>query len=300
MRYRPRLMLPGKTKFVPINVSPLTPVFGAEIEGVDLTRAVDRATFAEIRAAFEEYSVLIFRGQPLDDAQQIAFSECFGPLEVTVKANPAGGTTFARQSNLDIRTGEIIPPNDRRMIYQRANMLWHSDSSFKPVPSLCSLLSAREVPPEGGDTEFASMRAAYDALPVETKRRIEGLAAEHSLAYSRSQVDPTVMTEEQKAEVPPVRQPLVRVNPVNGRKALFIGAHASHIVGWPLDEGRTLLQDLLAHATQPPFCYGHRWREGDLVVWDNRAVLHRATPYDTVKYRRLMQRTTVAGDAQTG
>ena len=284
---------------MPITITPLTPVLGAEIGGVDLTRPLDGSTFAAIRAAFEEHSVLVFRDQPLDDAQQVAFSERFGPLETTVKANPAAGTYFARQSNLDIDTGEVIPPEDRRMIYQRANFLWHTDSSFKPVPSLCSLLSGRIVPPEGGNTEFASMRAAYDALPEETKRRIEGLVAEHSLVYSRSQVDPTVMTEEQKADVPPARQVLVRTNPVNGRKALFVGAHASHIVGWPVEEGRRLLKELLAFATQPQFCYSHRWRPHDLVLWDNRAVLHRATPYDTVRYKRLMQRTTVAGDAPT-
>lgn len=284
---------------MPVTITPLTPVLGAEIGGVDLTRPLDDATFATIRAAFEEHSVLVFRDQPLDDAQQVAFSERFGPLETTVRANPAAGTYFARQSNLDIDTGEVIPPDDRRMIYQRANFLWHTDSSFKPVPSLCSLLSGRIVPPEGGNTEFASMRAAYDALPEETKRRIEGLVAEHSLVYSRSQVDPTVMTEEQKADVPPARQVLVRTNPVNGRKALFIGAHASHIVGWPVEEGRRLLKELLEFATQPQFCYSHRWQQHDLVLWDNRAVLHRATPYDTVKYKRLMQRTTVAGDAPT-
>ena len=284
---------------MPVTITPLTPVLGAEIGGVDLTRPLDDVTFATIRAAFEEHSVLVFRDQPLDDAQQVAFSERFGPLETTVRANPAAGTYFARQSNLDIDTGEVIPPDDRRMIYQRANFLWHTDSSFKPVPSLCSLLSGRIVPPEGGNTEFASMRAAYDALPEETKRRIEGLVAEHSLVYSRSQVDPTVMTEEQKADVPPARQVLVRTNPVNGRKALFIGAHASHIVGWPVEEGRRLLKELLEFATQPQFCYSHRWQQHDLVLWDNRAVLHRATPYDTVKYKRLMQRTTVAGDAPT-
>src|SRR5499426_1422181 len=156
---------------MPITTTRLTPHFAAQIAGVDLTRPVDDATWRDIRAAFEEHSVLLFRGQPLTDEQQIAFSQRFGPLEVTRSMNPAAGTPFARQSNLDIKTGEVIPPDDRRMIYQLANMLWHSDSSFKPVPSLCSLLSARVIPPEGGATEFASGRAAYPSLPEDVKRR---------------------------------------------------------------------------------------------------------------------------------
>ncbi len=277
----------------------LHPLFGVEIGGADLTRPVDAVVFGEIRAAFEEHSVVLLRDQPIDDAQQVAFTRLFGPLETTVSANPAGGTAFARQSNLDINTGAVIPPEDRRMIYQKANYFWHTDSSFKKVPALCSLLSGRICPPEGGDTEFASLRAAYAGLSEAMKQKIETLVAEHSLAYSRSLVDPTVLTEAQKAEVPPVQQRLVRVNPINGRKALYVSAHASHIVGQPLAEGRALLDELTAHATQPAFCWSHQWRQGDLIIWDNRAVLHRATPYDAVKYQRLMQRTTVAGDAPT-
>ncbi|MCC7274057.1 MAG: TauD/TfdA family dioxygenase, partial [Alphaproteobacteria bacterium] len=186
-----------------------------------------------------------------------------------------------------------------RMIYQKANYLWHTDSSYKPVPSLCSLLSARIVPPEGGDTEFADMAAGYDALPEATKRRLEGLVAEHSIVYSRSQVDPTVMTEAQKAEVPPVRQTMVRVNPATGRRSLFIGAHCSHVIGWPVEEGRAFIRELAAAAIRPELCHAHHWRAGDILVWDNRRMLHRATAYDAVRYKRLMQRTTVAGDAPT-
>ncbi|HKU94224.1 MAG TPA: TauD/TfdA family dioxygenase [Vineibacter sp.] len=277
----------------------LHPLFGVEIGGADLTRPVDAVVFGEIRAAFEEHSVVLLRDQPIDDAQQVAFSTLFGPLETTVSANPAGGTAFARQSNLDIDTGAVIPPADRRMIYQKANYFWHTDSSFKKVPALCSLLSGRICPPEGGDTEFASLRAAYAGLSEAMKQKIESLVAEHSLAYSRSLVDPTVLTEAQKAEVPPVKQRLVRVNPINGRRALYVSAHASHIVGQPFADGRALLDELTAHATQPAFCWAHQWRQGDLIIWDNRAVLHRATPYDSVTYKRLMQRTTVAGDAPT-
>jgi alpha-ketoglutarate-dependent 2,4-dichlorophenoxyacetate dioxygenase len=182
------------------------------------------------------------------------------------------------------------------MVYQLANMLWHSDSSFKPVPSLCSLLSARIVPPEGGATEFASTRCAYPALPERLKRRVNDAVAVHDFSWSRDQVRPGFFTEKERAEYPPVRHSLVRRNPVNGREALFLGAHASHIVGLPVEDGRALLKELLEHVTQPQFCYRHEWQEGDLIIWDNRCVLHRATPFDTTRHKRLMQRTTVSGD----
>lgn len=280
-------------------VRKLHPDFGAEIGGADIARPLGAAEWSAIRAAFEEYGVLLFRGQAIDDETQIAFSERFGPLERTISANPAGGTAFARQSNIDIHDGSVIPPDDRRMIYQKANMLWHSDSSFKPVPSLCSVLSTREVPAEGGNTEFVSCRAAWERLPAAEQARLEGLVCVHSLVHSRGLVDPTVLTEAQKAEVPDVRQALVRANPANGRKALFMGAHASHIEGMPVDEGRALLTDLLARATRPADIFSHAWREGDVIVWDNRSILHRATPYDSMKFRRLMQRTTIAGEGPT-
>jgi alpha-ketoglutarate-dependent 2,4-dichlorophenoxyacetate dioxygenase len=279
-----------------ITVTPLTSTFAARIDGVDITGPLDAATWQAIRAAFEAHSVLLFRGQPLDDEQQIAFSRRFGDLEITRSMNPAAGTPFARQSNLDIKTGAVIPSDDRRMVYQLANMLWHSDSSFKPVPSLCSLLSGRIVPPEGGATEFASARAAYPSLPEPLRRRAEAAVAVHDFSWSRDQVRPGFYTAEERAVYPPVRHPLVRANPVNGRRSLFLGAHASHVEGLPVDEGRALLRTLLDHVTQPAFVYRHEWRESDLVIWDNRCVLHRATPFDTQRYKRLMQRTTVAGD----
>ena len=184
------------------------------------------------------------------------------------------------------------------MIYQLANMLWHSDSSFNPVPSLCSLLSARIVPPAGGATEFASARAAYPTLSDELKRRAATATVVHDFAWSRDQVRPGFFTDKERAEYPPVRHPLVRANPVNGRPGLFLGAHASHLDDLPLDEGRALLKRLLDHVTQPQFCYRHEWQTGDLIVWDNRCVLHRATPFDTTRHQRLMQRTTVSGDPQ--
>jgi len=281
---------------MPITTTRLTPHFAAQIDGADITRPMDDATWRDIRAAFEEHSVLLFRGQLLTDEQQIAFSQRFGRLEVTRSMNPAAGTPFARQANLDIKTGEIIPAEDRRMIYQLANMLWHSDSSFKAVPSLCSLLSARIVPPEGGATEFASARCAYASLPEALKRRARDGVVVHDFSWSRDQIRPGFFTDKERAEYPPVRHPLVRRNPVNGRESLFLGAHASHVEGLPVAEGRAFLKELLDHVTQPQFCYHHEWQEGDLIIWDNRCVLHRATPFDTTRYKRLMQRTTVSGD----
>lgn len=282
-----------------ITTRPLHPLFCAEIGGVDTGQKMDDATFAEIRSALDEYGVLILRDQTLDDERQIAFSQRFGRLEVAGKSNPGMGTPFARQSNLDIQTGAVIPAEDRRMLYQKGNYLWHSDSSFKAVPSLCSLLSARIVPPEGGNTEFACMWAAYDALPDDVKARLEGLVAEHSLVYSRTTVTPGVLTPEMKAELPGAWQAMLRVNPVNGRKSIYAGAHCSHVIGWPLDEGRAFIAWLNDFATQPRFCYSHAWRDGDLVIWDNRSTLHRATAYDTTRHKRLMQRTTVGGAAPT-
>ncbi|HTK00396.1 MAG TPA: TauD/TfdA family dioxygenase [Bordetella sp.] len=278
-------------------IKPLHPLYAAEIQGVQTGAAIDDAVFAEIRAAFETYSIIVLRDQQLDDDSQIAFSRRFGELQVTPKVNPGVGSYFARQSNLDIATNQVIPPDDRRMLHQKANFLWHTDSSYRPIPSLCSILSGRVVPPEGGNTEFCTTRAAYDELPEALKRKISGLYAEHSLVHSRSLVDPRALTEEMRNELPPSQQPLTRINPVNGKRSVFVGSHASHIVGWPLEEGRALLKELNDFVTQPRFVYSHAWRAGDLIVWDNRCILHRATPYDTQKYQRVMLRTTVEGDA---
>jgi len=282
-----------------ITIKKLHPLFCAEIGGVDTGEPMDDATFDEIRAALDEYSVLVFHHQSLNDEKQIAFSRRFGPLETSGKANPATGTPFARQSNLDIATGAVIPSEDRRMVYQKGNYLWHSDSSFKAPPSLCSLLSARIVPPVGGNTEFATMTAAYDALPDEIKQKLEGLVAEHSLVYSRETVSTESLTAEMKAELPGAWQTMVRENPVTHRKAIYAGAHASHVIGWPREAGRAFIKWLNEFATQPQFVYSHAWRERDLVIWDNRSVLHRATVYDTLNHQRLMQRTTVNGGVMT-
>ena len=283
----------------PIAVRKLHPLFGAEVSGIDITRPLSAREFGPIRAAFEEHSVLLFRDQPMDDDKQVQFSENFGPLETTGASNPAAGTKFQRQSNLDIMTGEPIPPDDMRMIYQKANYFWHSDSSFKRIPSLCSVLTARLCPAEGGNTEFLSMRAAWKALPPALQATISTLVAEHSLQYSRDRVQKGILSAKAVAELPPVKQRLFQDNPVNGRRALYIGAHAGFIRDWPKPIGEAILFELTQRADQPEHRLSHAWREGDAIVWDNRAVLHRATHYDAVKYKRFMQRTTIGGDTPT-
>jgi len=277
---------------LPLEITPLLAPFGARITGVDIRAALDDAAFAEILAAFHEFSILVFPDQPMDDGQQIAFSERFGPLESSRGVNPGVGTPFSRQSNLDVATGEVIAAGDRRMHYQKANMLWHSDSTFKSVLSLCSLLSAREAPPEGGATEFASTRFAYAALSNAEKADFEDLVVEHDFIFSRGRTGFT-FPPEVAPNFPPVRHALVQTNPVNGLKSLLLGAHAKDVIGWPRDKGRALLEDLGSRATRPGLCYSHQWRTGDAVLWDNQAVLHRATPFDATRHRRLMQRTTV-------
>lgn len=282
-----------------IMINKLTDCFGAEILGIDIKSPINDETFGQIVDAFNKYSMLVFRDQDINDEQQIAFSRRFGPLESTMKNDfTGGGGPINNLSNVDEKDG-LIPSEDQRMAHLSANMLWHSDSSFKKIPAKASLLSAREVPPEGGETEYASTRAAYDALPDEKKAVLEGLVAVHSIAYSRSLIASDLMTEEYKAEVPPVQQILIRTIPETGEKALFIGSHAAYIVDWPIEKGRALLKELLEWATQPRFVYQHKWRPKDLVMWDNRRCLHRGRPWDNKKYRRVMHRTTIAGDGPT-
>ena len=282
---------------MPITVTRLHPLFAAEIGGADLTSPLADADWAAIEDAFEAHSVLVFRDQRLDDERQIAFSLRFGRLESTVASAGNQGRTsnVARITNVGA-DGKLLPLDSKAMKFRDGNEMWHTDSSFKRVPAKASLLSAREIPPAGGDTEFASLRAAYEALPRDAAAGLDPLIAIHSYTYSRGLVDPNLFTPEQAAQVPPVPQRVIRTNPKNGRKALFLGSHASHIEGMPVDEGRKLLQDLLAAATAPQFVYRHRWRPFDLVVWDNRAVVHRGCGWDKARYRRVMHRTTVAGD----
>jgi alpha-ketoglutarate-dependent 2,4-dichlorophenoxyacetate dioxygenase len=282
-----------------LRIKELHPIFGAEVTGVDFASDMDDGVFSEIRDAFETHSVLVFRDQEVNDDQQIAFSERFGPLERMLMGSQGAGTPIAYLSNIDRESGEIIEPDDKRMIRNACNMLWHSDSSFKRVPALGSILSGREVPDDGGETEYANMRVAYDTLLEAMKRRIDGLVAEHSFDYSRSLVDTTLLDDAQRDEVPPVPQRLVVQNPVNGRKALYVGSHASRIVGMPVDEGRALIRELLDHATQDKFVYRHRWRQNEIVMWDNRAVVHRGRPWDFQAGRRVMHRTTLAGTLPT-
>ncbi len=286
-----------------LTITPIHPHLGARVEGVDLAERLDEATFQAVREAFQEHSALVFHEQRLTDEQQMAFSERFGPLETTIRAIGRENRLhphLADLSNLDPeQDGRLLDWTDRRMVYQSGNQLWHSDSSFKPVPAMASLLSGREVPPVGGETEFASMRHGYATLPEETKRRLEGRVAVHSILYSRSTITGGLFDSEHAREQAPVRQALVRANPANGRKSLYVGSHAWYIEGLPWDESRRLLDELLAHTTRPEHVYSHRWRQWDLVMWDNRCVLHRGRPWDSARHRRVMRRTTVAGEGPT-
>jgi alpha-ketoglutarate-dependent 2,4-dichlorophenoxyacetate dioxygenase len=281
-----------------IQIRPVHPMVGAEISGVDLTKPLDDATFAEIRAAFARYSVLVFHDQPVDDEQQMAFSRRFGPLEVTKVGSRGAGGHLAYITNLD-ESGKRVPLGHRAILNLKANSLWHTDSSFKKVPAMASALTGRIVPPEGAETEYLSTRAVWRELPEATKRRIDGLVAWHSYFNSRRQIDPEMMTAAEHQAVPPVKQVLVRTHPDTGEKALYIASHASHIEGWPEAEGRKLLADLMEFATDRRFVYTHRWRQHDLVIWDNRCTMHRGRPFDYERYDRYMIRTTIAGDGPT-
>jgi alpha-ketoglutarate-dependent 2,4-dichlorophenoxyacetate dioxygenase len=269
---------------------------GAEVEGVDITALVDASIFAQLRAALYDSSVLVFRGQDITDAQHVAFTRGFGPIELTIPNDPIGdGGPVGILSNLD-ENGAVIPPQDTRMLYQRGNELWHSDGAFRRVPLRASLLSAKVVPPEGGETEYASLCAAYAALTAEKRAGLEGLAAEHSFAHSRTQIAPNLVDDAFLEEVPPVEHVLVRTIPETGARALLVGSYTTRIIDWPLEKGKSLLQELLEWSTQPRFVYRHQWRAHDLVVWDNRCCLHRGRPWDRRVHRRIMHRTTVAGD----
>lgn len=286
-----------------LSLTPRHPLFFAEVGGVDLTQPMTAALFAEIEAAFNEHAVLLFRDQFMSDEQQVAFSEFFGPVFATTKyrwrgEKPRLGAQMTDVSNIG-HDGELLAPDDPRRPHGRANRLWHTDNTFKHVPARCSLLSAHEIPAAGGDTEFADMRAAHDALPEARKREIAGLIVEHSIFHSREAMGFTDFSDAARRELPPVRQVLVRAHPATGRKALYIASHASHVIGWPVEKGRALLAELIAFATRPEFVHRHRWRAGDLVVWDNRCTMHRARPYDDNAARRDLRRTTVSDEINT-
>ena len=289
---------------VSIELTPLHPTLGAEVRGVDLTRPMMPAVFSEIDTAFARYGILVFPEQPVTDEQQLAFSRLFGPLEVN--PNYAGAKMRLRPdiadiSNLDAE-GRVLARDDMRNLFNLGNQLWHTDSSFKQVPAKCSLLSARELPSSGpmggGGTEFADLRAAWDALPEANQREIAGLVVEHSIFRSRSQIGFANFNNEIFKQLPPVRQTLVRHHRYSGRTSLYLASHASHIVGWPLEKGRALIEELIAFATQPQFVYQHSWTVGDLVMWDNRCTMHRGRPYDDTQ-RRVLHRTTVSDVANT-
>ena len=282
------------------------PHFFGEVEGVDLRRKLTREEVAAIEAGMDRHAVLAFRGQDIDDAQQLAFTLNFGALEPTEGGHIAKpeerriGAQFADVSNLG-RDGRPLARDDRHRMFNLGNRLWHSDSSFRAVPAKYSLLSGRVIPPEGegGDTQFADMRAAYDALDARTKARIEDLVCEHSLMTSRGLLGFGEFSEEERRMFRPVRQRLVRTHPVSGRRSLYLSAHAGAIVGWPVPEARAFLRDLTEHATQREFVHSHRWRQHDLVMWDNRQTMHRVRAFDDVNLVRDVRRTTVAGDAPT-
>ena len=284
---------------MPLTIRKLGEHIGAEVQGVDIATPIDAETFAQLRGALCEHAVLVFHDRDITNEQHVAFSEGFGPLEMTMPNDPIGdGGPIGIISNLD-ENGNIIPPEDSRTLYTVANTLWHSDGSFKRVPLRGSLLSAKVIPPEGGETEFASLTAAYAALPEQKKADIADLIAEHSIAHSRAQIAPNLMDEAFQKDTPPVNQRLVRTIPETGKKALLVGSYTTRIHGLPIEEGKALLKELLEWSTQRQFVYRHTWRVNDLVVYDNRCCLHRGRSWDRGKYKRVLHRTTLAGDGPT-
>ncbi len=285
---------------MPVSITQVHPLFVGEVSGVDLREPLSKDDVAAIEAGMDKYALLIFRDQDLSDEQQIAFSRNFGEIE-----NKKGGNIRTEErvnqqindvSNLD-NNNKPFDRTDRRRYFNLGNHLWHSDSSFRAIPAKYSLLSARKIPTAGGNTEFADMRAAYDALDDRMKAKIDGLVCEHSQIYSRGKLGFTFNDEELQL-MKPVRQAMVRVHPVTGRKSLYMSSHAGTIVGWPEPEARLFLLNMLEFATDRKFVYAHQWRLNDLVMWDNRQTVHRARDYDESQPRD-MRRTTVAGDAMT-
>lgn len=287
-----------------VSIRQIHPRFVGEVAGIDVREPLDPEVLAAIEKGMDRYAVLIFHEQAVTDDGQIAFTRNFGPIEPAIGNNIAKlegrrlSTDMADVSNLASHN-RIFARDDRRRLFELANRLWHSDSSFRVVPAKYSVLSARAVPSKGGNTEFADMRAAYDALDAATRAEIEELVCEHSLLYSRSWLGFTEFSPEEKAAFRPVRQRLVRTHPVTGRKSLYLSSHAGTIVGWPMPEARAFLHELTEHATQPEFVHVHEWRLHDLIVWDNRQTMHRVRRFDDANEIRDMRRTTVAGDAPT-
>jgi alpha-ketoglutarate-dependent 2,4-dichlorophenoxyacetate dioxygenase len=288
---------------MPVITKQIGPCFAAEVEGVDMRKPLSHEEVAAIHAGMDKYAVLVFHDQQIDDAEQLAFSRSLGEIEHSIGASLRAPdeyrlpTTFADVSNLD-KNNQPLARDDRRRLFAIGNRLWHSDSSFKVVPAKYSLLHARSIPSTGGNTEFADMRAAYDALDDETRAQVEDLVCEHSQIYSRQQIGFFDLTDEERARFKPVRQRLVRTHPVTGRKSLYLASHAGGIIDWPVPEARCFLRDLIEHATQREFVYSHTWRVGDLVIWDNRQVMHRGRPFPAHEPRDV-RRTTLVGDGPT-
>ena len=281
-------------------VRKLTPNVGVEISGLDLWRPLDADTMAEVRKVWLDNVVVVFPEQPIDDDQQIAFSRQVGQLEfINMSAlQMPGKPEIYTATNLD-ENDEFMPSDHPVMQVNHDNRKWHSDSSFKRVPAMASLLHARIVPPVGGDTAYANMAAAYEALSDDMKAKLEGLVAVHNFYWSRRDVEVAAFTQDETNALPPVRHPVVRRHPETGRPALYVGSHAESIEGMAWDEGRALIDKLIEHATQPEFVYQHAWRVGDLVWWDNRAALHCGMPFDITRHKRRLHRTTVAGTGPT-
>ena len=279
------------------------PCLAAEVQGIDLTKPLSPDEVAAVHAGMDKYAVLVFHDQQLTDEQQLAFTRSLGEIEHAIGTSLRAPdeyrlpTTFADVSNLD-KNNQIYAREDRRRLFALGNRLWHSDSSFKVVPAKYSLLHARIIPSKGGNTEFADMRAGYDALDDETRALVSDLVCEHSQIFSRQQLGFTDFTDEERERFAPVRQCLVRTHPVTGRRSLYLASHAGGIVGWPVPEARAFLRDLIEIATQRQFVYSHRWRVGDLVMWDNRQTMHRARPFPAHEPRDV-RRTTLAGDGPT-
>jgi alpha-ketoglutarate-dependent 2,4-dichlorophenoxyacetate dioxygenase len=293
----------GGSTAMTITIRAIGPCFAGEVLGLDMRNKLSAEEAAAIHAGMDKYAVLVFRDQQIDDAQQLAFTRSLGEIEQAIGTSLRAAedyrlpTTFADVSNLD-KANTPFAREDRRRLFGIGNRLWHSDSSFKTVPAKYSLLHAISIPSKGGNTQFADMRAAYDALDEETKAQVEGLVCEHSQMYSRQQVGFVDFTDEERQRFRPVRQCMVRVHPVTGRKSLYLSSHAGSIVGWPIPEALIFLRDLIEHATQREFVYTHKWRVGDLVMWDNRQTMHRARPFPAHEPRD-MRRTTLAGDGPT-
>jgi alpha-ketoglutarate-dependent 2,4-dichlorophenoxyacetate dioxygenase len=286
-----------------IEVTPLTRHIGGRMTGIDARKPLAPEEVRAIDAGMDKYAVLVLPGQDITDDQQLAFTRNFGEFQEgansterrnELRLDPA----FADVSNLD-KTGARLACDDRRRMASLGNRLWHSDASFRVVPAKYSILSGRIVVTKGGNTEFADMRAAYDALDAATKREIEDLICEHSLIFSRAQLGFEAYKAEELARMKPVRHRLVRTHPTSGRKSLFLSSHIGSIVGWPTPEAMAFIRDLIEHATSPEFVYSHQWTQHDLVIWDNRATMHRVRRYDDLNAVRDLRRTTTKGDGPT-